>query len=113
MPNSQGKSPTIYVVCGTIGLGLIAVIFSILNWKWALVALAYLLYEGWTLVNKYENDTISEIIWLLSKRPMVPWLFGLATGWALGADKISNVYLIAGLFFLQGHFFFQRQDRHD
>ena len=37
-------------------------------------------YEGITLFNKSSGDTISEIIWYLSKRPLVPFLFGLLMG---------------------------------
>ena len=38
------------------------------------------LYEAITLFNKSSGDTISEIIWYLSKRPLVPFLFGLLMG---------------------------------
>ena len=57
----------------------------------------YLAYVGVALIVFYEiyaartatrGDTISEVIWTLSKRPMVPFLFGV----------------------LCGHFFWQRPD---
>lgn len=38
--------------------------------------LAWLLYEGYTLVNGEKQDTISERVWRVSKRPMVPFLAG-------------------------------------
>lgn len=103
------ESPTKYVVSGVIGLALVAVAFSIMSREWAAIALVLLLYEGWTLVNKYPNDTISEILWILSERPMVPWIFGIGSGWALSSGFVDNHWLIAALFFLQGHFFFQRK----
>ncbi len=105
---SQSSSPTKYVVAAVIGLALTAMIFSVMNWRWALAVTVILLYEAWTLVNKYPNDTISEIIWLLSRRPFIPWMFGVGTGWALASGTISNPWLVGGLLFLQGHFFFQR-----
>lgn len=39
-----------------------------------------LLYEGWTLINGTPNDTISESIWRLADRPLVPFLFGFLMG---------------------------------
>lgn len=102
-------SPTKYVVTGLIGLALCAVFFAIMDWRASLLCSVLLAYEAWTLVNKYPNDTISDILWILSERPMVPWLFGVGSGWAIGTGYLTNPWLIAGLFFLQGHFFFQRK----
>ncbi len=103
------KSPTKYVVGGVIGLGLCAMIFAVMDWRWGVVALVLLVYEGWTLVNKFPNDTISEILQQLAERPMIPWIFGVATGWAIESGYVHNPWLIAGLLFLQGHFFFQNK----
>jgi len=50
--------------------------------------LALFIYEAWALTNKASGDTISEIFWYLSRRPIVPFLFGV----------------------LCGHFFWQRLD---
>jgi hypothetical protein len=105
------ESPTKYVVLGVMGLALTAVIFSVMEWRWGLLTLGLLIYETWTLVNRYPGDTISEIIWALSVKPLVPWLFGIGTGWAISSGFVENHYLIAGLLFLQGHFFFQRDAR--
>jgi len=44
------------------------------------LVMALLAYEGVTLFNSRDGDTISEIIWYLSKRPLVPFLFGLLMG---------------------------------
>jgi len=74
-----------------------------------------LAYEGWTLVNKYPQDTISEILWMLSARPIVPWLFGVATGaWLMHlsyqpAINPRQLWITLAIGFLEGHFFFQAQ----
>jgi len=108
------KSPTQLVVGGVIGVALAVVFFSLLGWQWGLIAVALLLYEGWTIVNRYPGDTISEILWWFSKRPMVPWLFGLGTGWAIASGFIptgsAGMWITLALGFLQGHFWFQRAE---
>jgi hypothetical protein len=103
-------SPTKYVVGAVIGIPMVIMAWYILGFPWALVPIALLLYESWTLVNKYPNDTISEIIWQFAKRPMVPFLFGCAFGWALTTELLGNAWLIAAVAFLMGHFFFQRHE---
>lgn len=106
------KSPTYLVVGGAIGAALIAVAWFIIGWPWFLVAVAALLYEGWTLINKYPGDTISEIIWKFAERPMIPFLFGAAFGWGITSGFLGNLWLVAALAFLMGHFFFQRHEDH-
>lgn len=101
-------SPTKYVVGGLIGLALVGVAYYVSGPLWGTLFTLLLIYEGWTLINKYPNDTISEIVWILAQKPFIPWLFGVATGWALATGFIENHILIAALLFLQGHFFFQR-----
>ncbi len=108
----MNSSPTKLVVGGAIGVALLAAAFTLAGLKWGFVLCVLLAYEGWTLVNKYPNDTISEIVWTFAKRPMVPWVFGVASGWAISSGFIpatkDGLFLCAALFFLQGHFFFQR-----
>jgi hypothetical protein len=101
------KSPTYIVVGGTIGVALGIVAFSVAGWKAGLLLSAYLAYEAWTFFNKYKNDTISEVVWEFAERPLVPWMFGVGTGWAIQSGFISDPWLIGSLLFLQGHFFFQ------
>ena len=102
-----GESPTQKVVLGIMGATLIAVIWILLPW-WAAIPLTLITcYEAWTLVNEYEGDTISEILWGLSSRPIVPWLFGVATGWAITAGYFNNPWVAVSVGFLQGHFWFQ------
>jgi len=110
----QKLSPTWYVVGALIGVALGWVAFALAGWKWALVLCALLAYEGWTLVNQYEGDTISEIIWAFSKRPMVPFIFGAgfvaAIAHGLIAPTLPGLYLSGAFGFLMGHFFFQRYE---
>lgn len=46
---------------------------------WLLV-LGLVIYEVWALTNRRQGDTISEIVWRLARRPIVPFLFGLLMG---------------------------------
>lgn len=40
-----------------------------------------LIYEAWTLINKSNDDTISESVWEMeSGRPILPFLAGLLCG---------------------------------
>ena len=105
------RSPTYFVVGGLIGAALIAAAFVIAGWKVGAFLSLLLIYEAWTLVNSYANDTISEIVWEYSKRPMVPFLGGIAAGWGIAAGYLANPYLVAAVFFLCGHFWFQKQEK--
>jgi len=97
------------VVGAIMGAVLLYVAIQITGWKWGAALSLLLLYEGWTLVNNYRDDTLSEAMWRFSKRPMVPWLFGLGTGYAMGAGVVNDVLLGLGVGFLSGHFFFSKQ----
>ena len=57
-----------------------------MKWIFGIMVLGLFIYEGYALINTKPGDTISEIIWAMSKRPLIPFLFGL----------------------LMGHFFWQR-----
>ena len=109
MPPAK-KSPTSLVVGGLIGVALAIVAYNIAGWQIGLLLLALLLYEGWTLVNDYPNDTISEILWIFAERPMVPFIFGAGFAWAICSGAVTNPWMIAALGFLMGHFFFQRKE---
>jgi hypothetical protein len=39
-----------------------------------------LVYEIWSIKNHTVGDTISEIVWKLAKRPIVPFAFGVLMG---------------------------------
>lgn len=107
---SLSKSPTQMVVGGVIGLALCTVAWFIVGWPYFLIVLALLGYEGWTLVNRFPGDTISEIIWQFARRPMVPFMFGAAFGWGIASGFLGNLWLVAALGFLMGHFFFQKHE---
>ena len=51
-----------------------------MKWIFVVIVFGMLVYEGITLFNKVDGDTISEIIWALSKRPLVPFAFGMLMG---------------------------------
>lgn len=39
-----------------------------------------LVYEIWALKSDAPGDTISEVIWRVSKRPLLPFAFGILMG---------------------------------
>lgn len=41
---------------------------------------ALFVYEGVALANKHPGDTISELMWKGSKRPLLPFAFGMLCG---------------------------------
>lgn len=99
------------IVVGTlIGSVLVWTAFAITGWRWGAFLTALLLYEGWALVNQYPADTLSESVWRFAQRPMVPWLFGLGTGYGVAAGFIQDPLLTLAVGFLSGHFFFQRYE---
>lgn len=51
-----------------------------MKYIFGLLILALFIYEAYALLNRQPGDTISEIFWYLSKRPLVPFLFGLLCG---------------------------------
>jgi len=46
---------------------------------YAAIALA-LIYEAWALKTTVPGDTISELVWRASKRPLVPFACGFLMG---------------------------------
>lgn len=71
-----------------------------------------LMYEAYTLVNRWRGDSISESVWRLAVRPFVPFLFGLATGAAIASGLVVNPWLVLAVGMLMGHFFWQEY-RHE
>lgn len=108
------KSPTWLVVGGLIGLAIIGFIWVVLSPIWAAAATLILMYEGWTLRNSFKNDTISEVMWVLSNRPLVPFMFGGGVVALIAHDvikpNVQGLYTCLALGFLMGHFFFQRHE---
>ena len=104
--------PTKYIVVGTLLSTFLYIMWTLLDPAWFWFCAALLAFETWTLVNEYAGDTISEVVWALNKRPVVPFAFGLAAA-SLLSDVIPHTgkgvwvaFLMGGLF---GHFFFSRQ----
>lgn len=98
------------LVGGLVGAGLVLVAFRLTGWTGGAILSALLAYEGWTLINDYPEDTISETLWRFAKRPMVPWLFGLGTGWGIQAGWVRDPWISLTIGFLSGHFFFQKHE---
>jgi hypothetical protein len=111
--DNPGIRRTQYVVFGIIGLAMVVLAFT-LGGPWIGLGLVLLLlYEAYTLVDKWKDNTISEIIWLSASRPLVPLLFGTAWGaWLmhltyLPAISPKSLWLASAVSLLLGHFFFQ------
>ena len=89
-----------------IGGGLLYAINSWVPDKRAMFAfLAILLYEAYTLVDASKGNTLSEAMWYLARRPLVPLLFGVAMGMAIGGGVIDPFSAAIGIIY--GHFFWQ------
>ena len=110
----QGTSPTFLVVGGIIGAALLGVAWHLFSPLFFVVTVLLMTYEAWTFFNSYLNDTISEILWVLAKRPIVPFIFGAATVGMIehGIFNTHHDGLYAAVIwgFLMGHFFFQKQE---
>lgn len=91
-----------------MAIALLLAIYASLGFHFGLLACAFGVYEGWTLINRYPNDTISEIVWQMAERPLVPFLFGATTGWLLGTGAFHNTFVAVAWGGLMGHFFWQR-----
>lgn len=104
--------PSRYVIPLTLGTAFAWLTYLLVGWKWFLFLLSCLLYEGWTLINQYPHDTITETMWALMKRPLIPFLLG-------GASVALLIFILPltleGLFIafllgmLMGHWVFQAQ----
>lgn len=97
---------TAIVVGALVGIAMVAALFYVLPMPAAAFCIGLLLYEGYTLVNKIPNDTISEAVWRYARRPMFPFLFGVGVAEALRSELFTHPYAVFFLGFLMGHFFF-------
>lgn len=116
MTMAQVGRHTNLLVGALIGAALIYMVYVLTGPRWGTGITAVLLIEAWTLVNRHPEDTISESVWRLSTYPLVPWLFGTANGaWLLhqydlaAAQQLDPraIFVVAGVEFLMGHFFWQ------
>lgn len=93
---------------------LVGMSFYVLGPRWGLLALAFALYESWTLVNSYKEDTLSEAIWIFSQRPVSvmiivgSYFFALGQGWIGHPECVLRGTMFGTLF---GHFYFSRDSR--
>lgn len=95
------------VVAGLIGVGLVWTFFYLLPIQFAIAATALLAFEGWTVANANEYDTISDILRTLARKQLLlPWAFGFTFGVGIAEDYITNIYVVAILALIQGHWFF-------
>ena len=107
-------SPTRIVVAGALGITLVWVAYVLMGWQWASVVAAALGYEAWTIANRYEHDTISDIVRDFSRKQLLtPWLFGFAFGVGVATGYISDIYVAIALAVLQGHFFFTLNEKRE
>jgi hypothetical protein len=98
------------VVGGVLGVSIVLTAFALTGPYWGTFCLLLAAWEGWTLVNRYRADTISETVWEFAARPMFVLLFGIAFGWAAGSGYLGESRVVGRAFaigFLYGHFFFQ------
>jgi hypothetical protein len=106
---NPGQRRTNLVVGAVLGLLLLGVTFYLAGVKVGAFLSALLLYEGFTLVDRYQANTISESIWRAASRPLLPLVFGLGFGWAVTSGTLQEPWLILAFGILLGHFFWQVQ----
>lgn len=104
---------TLLLVGALIGFVVVAFAYAVLGPQWGTFCLLLAAYEGWTLVNAYREDTISEAVWFFAKRPLVPHILGLLVGIAcasgyLGEPRTALRCYAIGM--VGGHFFFSREE---
>ena len=49
-------------------------------WLLLISVIGIFVYEFWSAANHRPGDTISEIVWRASKKPILPFAFGLLMG---------------------------------
>jgi hypothetical protein len=108
-PERPDNWRTILLVGAVIATGIIYAAFALTGPRWGMFCLFLALYEGWTLLNAYKEDTISEAVWILARRPITVLLFGIAFGIAGGSGYLGSPVVVLRAFaigLLYGHFFF-------
>jgi hypothetical protein len=111
MSTQLPAGPVKYVVLGGLLAVFAGVMWTLLDPVYFAFCFALLALEAWSLINSHAGDTISEVIWALNKRPVVPFAFGLGTAHLLtnlipaSPKGLWIAFLVGGLL---GHFFFSR-----
>jgi hypothetical protein len=106
--NSQGRetSPSRMVVGSAIGIIMMVYAYAIYGPVGCAICTAIALYEGWTLINKYEHDTITETIQsFAAQTALVPLMFGVAIDDLYHRGYLAQPWQLAIVVFLMGHFF--------
>lgn len=89
-----------------IGAGIVYAIFDwVPDRRARQVLLVIAAYETFTLIDAWKGNTLSEALWYLARRPLVPLLFGVALGIAVGQGVLDPFSVAIGM--LYGHFFWQ------
>lgn len=104
------RGPSKVVVGAGIAIVLFYFAFKIFGLYGGILWTLIGLYEGWTLINNYPNDTITETIQGFAARTaMVPFIFACGTMYYMcGCTPPSGVKAVGAgiLLFLNAHFFF-------
>jgi membrane protein DedA with SNARE-associated domain len=104
--SSRQTSPSRVVVGSAIGVVLMAYAYAVYGWVGCVICTVLALYEGWTLVNKYEHDTITETIQsFAAQTALVPFMFGVAVTDMYHRGYLAQPWQLAIVVFLMGHFF--------
>jgi hypothetical protein len=100
------------VVPVLLGGGLMGAFYKLLSLPWFIFVAVLMAVEAWTLVNKYAGDTLSETVWALNARPLVPFLFAVFATLLLERGVIPStpegLWIAFALGGLMAHFFFSR-----
>jgi len=108
-PTRPDNWRTLMLVGGIIAAAIIVAAYILTGVHWGTFYLFIAMYKGWTLINKYKDDTISEAVWILARRPITVLLFGLGMGIAGGSGYLGEPRVVLRSFaigLLYGHFFF-------
>lgn len=108
-PEKPENWRTLVLIGAFIAVVIVIFAYVVVGVYWGTFALAVALYEAWTLVNAYKEDTISEAFWYFANRPIIPLLFGVLIGIGIGSGYLGEPKHVARAFaigLLYGHFFF-------
>jgi len=110
-PERPDNWRTLLLVGAVIAVAIIIAAYALTGPRWGTFCLVLALYEGWTLINQYREDTISEAVWILARRPLTGLLFGVAVGWGAGSGYLGDPVVVGRAFAIGmvfGHFFWQQ-----
>lgn len=103
----QENRPTLVFVSILLFVALFGIFYQTVPHDRLIYWLIPAIFEAWTILNHRKADTISEAIWELSARPIVPWLFGALTVYGLWQIPGITILEFGVWLAMQGHFFWQ------